>query len=66
MGNMAWNFNKTPEMIFGSRSPDAQTLDGKEFEKSGSSEDPLQALKMRFVKGEMTEEEYLEMKGLLG
>ena len=65
MGKMSWDFNKTPEMLFRSRSPDAQTLSRKDFERADSSEDPLQALKMRFVKGEITEEEYLKMKGIL-
>ena len=48
LGRADWEFNKPAEMIF-RQSPTIQ---------SQTSEDPLVQLKMRFIKGEISEEEY--------
>ncbi len=48
LGMADWEFNKPPEMIF-RESPSFP---------SKSSEDPLVQLKLRFIKGEISEEEY--------
>ena len=48
LGRSEWEFNKPPEMIF-RQSPTFQ---------SQTAEDPLVQLKMRFIKGELSEEEY--------
>ena len=48
LGKMEWEFNKPEEMVF-RQQPSAQP---------GPIEDPLNQLKMRFIKGEISEEEY--------
>jgi hypothetical protein len=65
MGKMEWKFKKGTEMLFKARSADAGALERKDFIKEDVSNDPLRTLKMRFVKGEISEEEYLRMKDLL-
>ena len=47
LGKMEWEFNKPEEMVF-RQQPSAQP----------GSIDPLNQLKMRFIKGEISEEEY--------
>ena len=37
----------------------------EEENKISGEEDPIKALKLRFAKGEITKEEFLEMKNLL-
>jgi hypothetical protein len=58
MGKMEWQFLKPPEMVFRS-APQAKP------QTPSTSTDPLAALKMRFVRGEITEEEYKRMKEIL-
>jgi len=65
LGKRTWEFHKTPEMLFKSRPSRADTLERREFVKDVPEDDPLKKLKMRFVNGEITEEEYLRMKGIL-
>jgi len=48
LGRSEWEFNKPAEMVF-RQSPTFQ---------SQTTEDPLVQLKMRFIKGELSEEEY--------
>jgi hypothetical protein len=48
LGMSDWEFNKPKEMLF-RQTPSTQ---------SQSAEDPLVSLKMRFIKGELSEEEY--------
>lgn len=60
-GKRTWAFKKSAEMLFKTRTPETGILTRQPQVK----EDPLKALKMRFVKGEITKEEYLEMKKLL-
>jgi hypothetical protein len=48
LGQETWEFNKPKEVIFRQSS-----------DQSKPSEDPLNQLKMRFIKGEISEEEYL-------
>jgi hypothetical protein len=48
LGRSEWEFNKPAEMVF-RQSPTFQ---------SQTAEDPLVQLKMRFIKGELSEEEY--------
>jgi hypothetical protein len=43
-----WQFNKPEEMLFRQQSSD----------QPKSAEDPINQLKMRFIKGEISEEEY--------
>jgi len=62
LGNRNWSFNKAEELVIKSRAPETRVI-GEKPEKE--EEDPLQALKLRFVKGEITKDEYLEMKELL-
>ncbi len=52
-------------MIFKSRPTRTDTLERREFVKDAPEDDPLKKLKMRFVNGEITEEEYLRMKRIL-
>ncbi len=65
LGKRTWEFHKTPEMLFKSRPSRADTLERREFVKDVPEDDPLKKLKMRFVNGEITEEEYVRMKGIL-
>ena len=63
IGKMSWNFKKTPEMIFKSK---LNELDSPSSNESKTHyQDPLKALQMRFVKGEISKEEYQEMKKIL-
>ena len=48
LGKAEWEFNKPEETVFRQQSSDQPRL----------SEDPLNQLKMRFIKGEISEEEY--------
>jgi hypothetical protein len=48
LGKATWEFNKPEEMIFRQQPSD----------QPKPSEDPLNQLKMRFIKGEISEEEY--------
>jgi hypothetical protein len=54
--NMEWEFEKPPELIFRSQK------EVKEFDKSS---DPFNELKMRYVRGEISETEYRRMKQFL-
>lgn len=63
ISKMSWNFKKTPETIFKSK------LNEVDSSSSGKSmihyQDPLKVLQTRFVKGEISKEEYQEMKTIL-
>jgi len=48
LGKATWEFNKPAEMIVRQRSSD----------QPKPSEDPLDQLKMKFIRGEISEEEY--------
>jgi hypothetical protein len=65
MGKMEWKFTKDTEMLFKARPADAGTLERRDFIKEDVPTDPLKTLKMRFVMGEISEEEYLRKKNLL-
>ncbi|MEE8354408.1 MAG: PH domain-containing protein [Candidatus Bathyarchaeia archaeon] len=65
IGKMRWEFKKTPEMLFKSRPADGSSLERRDFFREEGNKEALQQLKMRFVKGEITEEEYLRMRDLL-
>jgi hypothetical protein len=65
LGKMRWEFKKTPEMLFKSRPVDGASLERRDFFRQEANKEALQQLKMRFVKGEITEEEYLRMRELL-
>lgn len=64
-GKMVWEFKKTPEMIFRSRPPDAGALSYRSQEQRMHGDDPLNELKLRLARGEITMEEYVEMEKLL-
>ena len=64
-GKMKWEFKKTPEMLFKSRPADGSILQRRDFFREENNKEALEQLKMRFVKGEITEEEYLRMRDLL-
>ena len=64
-GKMRWEFKKTPEMLFKSRPADGSSLKRRDFFREEGNKEALQNLKLRFVKGEITEEEYLRMRDLL-
>ena len=64
-GKMKWEFKKTPEMLFKSRPADCSSLERRGFFREEANKEALQSLKLRFVKGEITEEEYLRMRELL-
>ncbi len=65
IGKMRWEFKKTPEMLFKSRPAGADSLERRPFIKGEPEADPLRKLKLRFVNGEISEEEYLRMRELL-
>ena len=65
IGKMEWEFKKTPEMLFKSRPADGSSLERRDFFREEDNREALQNLKLRFVKGEITEEEYLRMRDLL-
>ena len=65
IGKMRWEFKKTPETLFKSRPAGADSLERRPFSKEEPEADPLRKLKLRFVNGEISEEEYLRMKELL-
>lgn len=65
IGKMTWEFKKTPEMLFKSRPADGSSLERRDFFREEANKEALQQLKMRFAKGEITEEEYLRMRDLL-
>ncbi len=65
IGKMRWEFKKTPETLFKSRPAEADSLERRPFSKGEPEADPLRKLKLRFVNGEISEEEYLRMKELL-
>jgi len=54
LGKMEWEFRKEAEMLFRTKS-----------DSKSSGEDPMQRLKIRYVNGEITEEEYTRMKKIL-
>ena len=60
MGKMEWRFLKPAEMVFVAKPTQRQ-----QETRAARPLDPLEALKMRFVNGEITEEEYLRKKKLL-
>jgi hypothetical protein len=64
-GRMAWEFKKTLEMIFRSRPPDTGMLSYQSSEPKKPGQDPLTELKLRFARGELSMEEYVEMEKLL-
>ena len=64
MGKMTWEFKKTPEMIFKTRTPETSVLKF-ESEDTKLKEDPLSELKMRLAKGEITADQYIELKNIL-
>ena len=65
MGKMTWEFKKTAEMIFKSRAPETTVLQSKSQINDNVSADPLKELKMRLVRGEISKEEYNELKEIL-
>ena len=65
IGKMRWEFKKTPETLFKSRPAGADSLERRPFSKEEPEADPLRKLKLRFVNGEISEEEYQRMKELL-
>jgi len=65
IGKMRWEFKKTPETLFKSRPAEADSLERRPFSKGEPEADPLRKLKLRFVNGEISEEEYQRMKELL-
>ena len=65
IGKMRWEFKKTPETLFKSRPAGADSLERRPFSKGEPEADPLRKLKLRFVNGEISEEEYQRMKELL-
>jgi hypothetical protein len=63
MGRMTWEFKKPAKMRFRKRG-EAREREGVPQSQT-TAEDPLVKLQMRFVNGEITEEEYLSMRRLL-
>jgi len=59
LGKMEWEFKKSAEMIFRSRSPDSEAL-AYQSQTRGIDQDPLNELKLRLARGEITMEQYLE------
>ncbi|MCW4048941.1 MAG: PH domain-containing protein [Candidatus Bathyarchaeota archaeon] len=61
-GKMIWEFNKSAEMIFKSRPPESNALSYQSQGQQNQNADPLNELKLRLARGEITVEEYLEME----
>ena len=62
-----WSFTKPAEMLLRSRPvTGAPALAPAPATAAPVSVDPLKALQMRFVKGEITKEQYEEMRKFLG
>ncbi len=61
LGKMEWEFKKSAEMIFRSRSPDSEAR-AYQSQTRGIDQDPLNELKLRLARGEITMEQYLEME----
>ena len=62
LGKMVWEFKKSPEMIFRARPPDNEALTYKSQTQRPPDSDPMNELKMRLARGEITMEEFLEME----
>ena len=63
---MEWSFTKRAEMLMRSRpEPKTPVPTPAPTPVASVSDDPLKALQMRFVKGEITKEQYEEMKQFL-
>jgi hypothetical protein len=62
MGRMTWEFKKPAKMRLRKR---GEARGVEEVPHTEAAEDPLVKLQMRFVNGEITEEEYLSMRRLL-
>lgn len=59
-----WSFTKPAEMLLRSR-PATEAPAPAPSSAAPVSDDPLRALQMRLVKGEITQEQYEEMKAFL-
>ena len=59
-----WSFTEPAEMLLRSR-PESRAPTPAPTPVAPASDDPLKALQMRFVKGEITKEQYEEMKQFL-
>lgn len=62
-GKMNWGFKKSAEMLFRSRPPDNDALSYQSQEPAISA-DPLNELKLRLARGEITMDQYKEMENI--
>jgi hypothetical protein len=63
LGKMEWEFKKSAEMIFRARPPDSEALEYQSQSRGNS--DPLNELKLRLARGEITMEQFMEMKKVI-
>jgi hypothetical protein len=62
-GRMNWEFNKPQEMLYRTTARPAQSYQSQQ--DPSKNQDPLQVLKMRYARGEISEEEYEKMREAL-
>ena len=62
LGKMKWEFKKSTEMIFRARAPDNDALNYKSQNQMKLETDPMNELKLRLARGEITMEQFLEME----
>ena len=62
LGRMVWEFKKSTETIFRARAPDSEALSYKSQNQRTPESDPMNQLKLRLAKGEITMEQFLEME----
>ena len=62
LGKMEWEFKKIAEMIFRSRLPGLEALAYRSQTQKSPEANPLNELKLRLARGEITMKQYLEME----
>jgi len=65
LGKREWEFKKSTEMIFRSRAPDSEALTYHSQNQRNAENAPLNELKLRLARGDITMEQYLEMEKVL-
>jgi hypothetical protein len=66
LGRMKWEFDKPAEMLFRMRPDAQQQMMGYAQPQQQLPQDPIEALNLRFARGEITEEQYQRMRQILG
>ena len=65
LGRMNWEFDKPAEMLFRMRPDAQQQMMGYAQPQQSLPQDPIEALNLRFARGEITEEQYQRMRQIL-